>query len=603
MKSKMMKSKMGSGRSAGRPDACRACASWSSRVVLLWVLCGTAAFAQFQAPGPDARDGQDPSLGLHLSGLVYYNSALPWKDVFRCSDSFRPSDSTFSLSLGRDGYPLSIPTGKFAWALCCVALDGNYPAGDYAVLWDGTGTVAVKVGEDCASWTQTGPRRGLATILPQRWPNDHGFQVQIVDTLPTDPVHNIRVMLRRFENDYRIDRWNPDFVHNVRRFGVLRFMNWGRETVSRWDTRIPPMVNWSDRCPPDYQTFGESTDGTAVPLGVPYEEMAGLGRRVGRHIWVSVPHAATDDFVMRMARLFKTQFSDRTEGLKVFVEVSSEVWNPDYIQHVTFEDLGEQLYGSRNYQNTLQAFGYRTAQVHALWAAEYGAGAPDELVRVLGSQFVNTWASVTELDTIAFDGLPVYKHVDALGVNPYFGLFLGMDPMAPVVRTWLLPQLITACHDEINGVSPHPNSIDIPYFLRTQHEIAETRINDRGQPVALLAYEGGQHLVGVGGNPPWTHDGPLNALFIQANRGVELASLIRSELLRLWKSGGVIGGPPSTTCQYFCMVSSVYRIPVNGPWYGFWGLKEFESQPDIDAPKFLAVHQWLENNPRWWQDP
>ena len=50
--------------------------------------------------------------------------------------------------------------------------------------------------------------------------------------------------------------------------------------------------------------------------------------------------------------------------------------------------------------------------------------------------------------------------------------------------------------------------------------------------------------------------------------------------------------------QLFAVFSSVGKY---GKW-GSWGILEHEFQDPKTAPKFRAVTQFLEENPRWWPD-
>ena len=59
------------------------------------------------------------------------------------------------------------------------------------------------------------------------------------------------------------------------------------------------------------------------------------------------------------------------------------------------------------------------------------------------------------------------------------------------------------------------------------------------------------------------------------------------DYLQGWKdSGGTMMAIFSSTGRY-------------SKW-GSWGLMEYHGQPAADAPKYQAVLEFLEENPKWW---
>jgi len=101
--------------------------------------------------------------------------------------------------------------------------------------------------------------------------------------------------------------------------------------------------------------------------------------------------------------------------------------------------------------------------------------------------------------------------------------------------------------------------------------------------VRLLAYEGGQHMVGWGGaeNIP-----ALNCLFDRFNRDPRIKQLYLDYLADWKRAGG----------ELFVHFSDVSR------WdkWGRWGALEYAAQPRAAAPKFDALQTFMEQNPVWW---
>ena len=78
----------------------------------------------------------------------------------------------------------------------------------------------------------------------------------------------------------------------------------------------------------------------------------------------------------------------------------------------------------------------------------------------------------------------------------------------------------------------------------------------------------------------------LEALFHAANRHRRMYKLYL-DYLQGWKdSGGTM----------MAIFSSTGR---DSKW-GSWGLMEYHGQPATQAPKYQAVLEFLEKNPRWW---
>ena len=92
----------------------------------------------------------------------------------------------------------------------------------------------------------------------------------------------------------------------------------------------------------------------------------------------------------------------------------------------------------------------------------------------------------------------------------------------------------------------------------------------------LIAYEGGQHLVGTGGAE---NNQELTALFIAANRDPEMKALYLEDLKGWQKSGG----------KLFATFSS---MGLYGKW-GSWGLLQHPDQNPATAPKYQAIMEFM----------
>jgi hypothetical protein len=150
-----------------------------------------------------------------------------------------------------------------------------------------------------------------------------------------------------------------------------------------------------------------------------------------------------------------------------------------------------------------------------------------------------------------------YKHADALAVAPYFGYEFGDPKTADATARMSPDQLLDALEKEVNG----PNR----EVIRKQAGVA------RKFGLKLIAYEGGQHLVGYLGAE---NNEALAKLFQAANRHPRMYDLYRRHL-RNWSEAG---GDLYVLFNYVTTPSK----------WGSWGLLEYQDQPTGDAPKYRA---------------
>jgi hypothetical protein len=103
----------------------------------------------------------------------------------------------------------------------------------------------------------------------------------------------------------------------------------------------------------------------------------------------------------------------------------------------------------------------------------------------------------------------------------------------------------------------------------------------RGVP--LIAYEGGQHLTGVGGVE---NNAAINALFDSANRDPRMGALYKT-YLDAWKASGAKIFVHWQNCGGYSK-------------WGRWGALEYLEQPRASSPKFNALQTFIEQNPASW---
>jgi hypothetical protein len=206
-------------------------------------------------------------------------------------------------------------------------------------------------------------------------------------------------------------------------------------------------------------------------------------------------------------------------------------------------------------------------EIFKIWEEVFGG--KERLVRVIAWQAAggDYWS-----DKMLLSYKDAYKNTDALAIAPYVTMCIpakagkggGLD--ADTVAGWTVDQVLD--HAETKAL---PECIG---WMKTQKKVAD-KYNLR-----LLAYEGGQHLVGVGGGE---NNQKMTDLFMAANRHARMGGIYR-KYYDAWKENGG---------DLFCVFASV------GGWskWGSWGLAEYYDETPAQCPKLKATLDWIAANP------
>jgi hypothetical protein len=218
-------------------------------------------------------------------------------------------------------------------------------------------------------------------------------------------------------------------------------------------------------------------------------------------------------------------------------------------------------FGPTPYQALLEFYSLRAVQVFAGFSSVFGPSAPARLRRVMGAQAANSFVASTEL---GFQNAA--QSTDVLAIAPYFGDYLGTPSYQGEVDAMTVDDLFTEL--TTNSV---PMALS---YVQANAAVAQAY----GLP--LVAYEGGQSLVGVEGVE---NDDTISTLFDAANRDPRMGSLYATYLAG-WKAAG--GG-------YFVHFanSGLYNK------FGRWGSLEWIDQDRSQAPKYDALQTFITNNP------
>lgn len=508
-------------------------------------------------------------LGTNLAGVKDWSTEWTFVDAFRASRSWiSGSQGTWDdgkpVATDADGWVTSLAPGQIVRTL--MFWEGeHYPAGQYVVLYEGNGTLeyGVAAARDAG---QSKQGRDVLTVDPAKG----GIVLTITTTDSSNPLRNIRVIMpggvcendgfrycevatdcedsaacTGFESAYDKVVFHPKFLQSIRSYRLLRFMDWG-------ETNDSEQAAWADRPKP--------SDARWTEKGVPVEVMVDLANRVSADPWFTIPHKADDAYVTEYAKLVKAGLA---AGLKAWVEHSNEVWNGQFQQSKDASTRGQALGLSSNpFEAQLRYHSRRSTEIFDIWSQAIGD--PNRLVRVMAAQAANAWTSKTVLE---FED--AQKKTDVLAIAPYFGGSFGIPANQSTVEKMSVDQLLS----ELEATAL-PDAIT---WMNEQADVAKTH------GVALVAYEGGQHLAGALGVE---NNDAINTLFDAANRDARMGTLY-AKYLAAWKAAG------GTLFAHFVHCERQSK-------WGRWGALEYLEQPRQEAPKFDALQTFIETTPKWW---
>lgn len=565
--------------------------------LLLGLACLLAAARADAATALNARS----PLGINVLSMSYYSAEQPFLNIFKTEgvSSSTPdgwithADGTWDtheekyLQLDANGYPTTLRAGsgdphrpQLFNSVGVLLLRGlppsnagtgpAYRAGRYVVLYDGQGRL--QYGFD-AKLISSSPGRDVIDVAKPS--SGGGIDLRIT---ATDPQHsgnyirNIRLVKAEEESLLKAGGvFRPGFLKVMQNFGVLRLMQW-----LGIDEDGGAIASWSDRSVPSDAGWGSQR-------GVPIEVAVGLCNAVGADCWLNVPHAASDDYIRRMATLVHQRLG---ADQKVYIEFSNEVWNSTYAQYGYAIAAGRALWpgaGVSGFDYNRNWFGMRTAQMCDIWHSVWGRDAA-RLICVLAAQAANTYTATQSLDCPLWRGSNRSPcsghHIDAVAIAPYFG---GSVPPA-----WTsqpdggLASLFSAMTTQNAPAIPAGGWLgQISEFEAAYHKtLASYRL-------PLLGYEGGQTLVGF---PAFQDGSAMVRLFVAANRDPRMGAAYTAAL-NAWKANGG---------QVWALFADI-----GGPsQYGEWGALESFLDAELPAssapPKWHAIQSFIATNPCWW---
>ncbi|MCP5537093.1 MAG: hypothetical protein H7A51_12810 [Akkermansiaceae bacterium] len=490
-----------------------------------------------------ARESEPKArLGINLAGPADWNTELPFVDVFRMS---RPWISQRkgqawgkgpALQLDQHGWVKQLEPDCWAETPLCTIEGNHYPSGRYHVYFEGEGKLAFAGAAKTLS-------EANGHMIIQADASKGAIWLRVMKTNPANYVRNIRVVMPGFEKTYQRQPFHPAFLKRWNGVTCIRFMDWMHTNGSNVKT-------WSDR--------PKLTDATYSKKGIALERMIELCNLQQADAWFCMPHQADDDYIRRFAEMVKQRLDP---GLKIYIEYSNEVWNGIFAQH-KYAQKQSALLGlgnkDRPWEGAGMYYAQRSVEIFNLWEKVFGDS--NRLVRVLAWQAGNTWW----MENIVLTHNDAWKQADALAIAPYMGMNVpqnGNKLTASQVAGWSVDQALA-----------HLESVSLPRSIKAIRD--SKKVADKYK-LKLIAYEGGQHMVGVAGGE---NNQKMTDLFIAANQHPGMGKIYQ-KYLTAWDTEG--GG-------LFASFSSV------GKWtkWGSWGAMQYYDDDPGKAPKMKAITDW-----------
>lgn len=505
-----------------------------------------------------------PWLGTNLAGIADYGSDWPFVDMFKQSRAWTPvtptgggiddeSDPRRQIDLDEMGWVRSLQKDQAARAYLFFGGPKNYPKGAYLLLWEGEGKLTAQyagmrsLGKGCAELRPPDPGKGFSLTIEQTNPANYLRNIKLIrpghwGSLEDNTASDSAIRLNDAGLWYDGRTFVPEWIEHHRKYGLLRFMDWGRTNESL-------QKHWADMPPRDYAQY---TSRRGVPLAIMLE----ASNATGNDAWLCIPYQATDEYVRQYAEFVLHNLDPER---RVFFEYGNEAWNGPMFQHYHYnvaraKELGIDYQWDRPGQ---QSDGYGAWKVQSLRSAEiftiieqvFGSAAMGErVIRVLGTQ---PWPDQLRQMLDYQDG---YKKFDAVAVAAYFG----------------------------HHCEPHLTSLDdlFAWLPSAMDETCANLMKIRGIAAQrgierFLAYEGGQHLWA---NHPTDQQAKVQMAAQQDPRMEDLYA----QLFRRWREE-MVGAE-------FCHYTNISPISKEMSW----GALEYLSQPPDKAPKWRAIEHELQ---------
>ncbi len=320
-----------------------------------------------------AGNGGKRRLSLGLSGVAYYIGFCPFLNWQKMANtpvlSRRGKENIFGKAAFDAGY-FNPDTGELAnpalpdlQAVVCIfyaAPGGGYIAGGFdfsgmrwTIEWVGSAVCVINGLTRGGSQSINNAQR-FGTFTFGTNPGNTWTTFTLTDR--RDPPRNIRIYQSRYAANVAAgETFNPDWLSQIRAFGVLRLMGW-------MSTNGNATTDFAQIADENYFRWGSALTETSEfgpKGGAPLSLLCKLANLTRCNIHVNIPHRATDSFVKSFAGYFRDHLD---AGIIVTFEYSNECWNFSFEQARYCLAQGSAIWSIADGARYAKWYGYRSAQ-------------------------------------------------------------------------------------------------------------------------------------------------------------------------------------------------------------------------------------------------
>jgi fibronectin type 3 domain-containing protein len=299
-------------------------------------------------PSPQAAAG--PPIGINVGWVNDWHGELFFADAQRHARLWQNLAGGVLTNVDANGWPQEDAQDGLWFGV------QDSMAGTYGLSFNGQATLAIAVGNgsitgqsyNSATNTTTATLTVSSPNLALRFTNTRRTATSATNT----GITNVKLMRPTVPGGSTPYSPSTTFTTQEKallsKFGVLRFMDFT-------ETNNSPRVNWSDRTRPGWTTQARhlNNDPNQQAMGAAYEYAVQLCNETGKDLWITLPYRANDDYVTKLMQLIRfgsdganpytsAQASPihapLNPGLKVYVELSNEIWNGGFGQFRTNVD-------------------------------------------------------------------------------------------------------------------------------------------------------------------------------------------------------------------------------------------------------------------------
>ena len=279
------------------------------------------------AHGEEKSAKKEPAIGANLYGISDWSRTQEFVDLMHQARAFGPPKEPWRgfaspIKIAEDGWPLE------DFGVVLMTKQGAKGLTKATVGLGGVYTIAFRGEADVRPIASRGAR-----ISNRRKDKESGFT--LIDLHFMEGADQLMLSFTNTKNikDVRVIRpgydwrspptFTKQYLEFIEPYAVLRFMDW---LVTNEKRGRAPTGDWSKR--PTLETR-RTRSHAEISQGQPWERILELANLTGKDIWINVPLAADENYILQLAKFMKDGLK---KNQKIYVEYSNEVWNWKFAQ-------------------------------------------------------------------------------------------------------------------------------------------------------------------------------------------------------------------------------------------------------------------------------